>query len=222
MFKKYSSFLLLGNMLYHYSNFFNWYLGDTQMQIENAFVLGLVAFISGLAFILFIHVAYFPKKLVDSAEILTFPPLIMLFSLNLGFLIGISNLYVFQLYKLPGIFDVFRSYEFGVLILLISFGLIHLAVGLFKRYSEDPNPTTESNKLITGGIYQYTRNPMYLALVIFQLGIGMSLSFIHISLMVPFTMIVLNYYVIKREEAYLKIKFGDQYENYKTKSRRWI
>ncbi len=222
MFKKYSSYLLLGNMLYHYSNFFNWYLGDTQMQIENAFLLGLVAFISGLAFIIFIHVSYFPKKLVDSAKIPTFPPLIMLFSLNLGFLIGISNLYIFQLYKLPSIFDIFRSYEYGVIILLISFGLIHLSVGLFRRYSEDPNPITESNKLITGGIYKYTRNPMYLALVIFQLGIGMSLSFIHISLMAPFTMIVLDYYVIKREEAYLKIKFGDEYENYKKKSRRWI
>ena len=209
-------------MLYHYSIFFNWYLGDTQMQIENAFALGLAAFISGLAFILFVHVSYFPKKLLDSAEIPTFPPLIMLFSINLGFLIGISNLYIFQLYKLPSIFNFFRSYEYGVLFLLISFGLIHLSVGLFRKYSEDPNPTTQSNKLITGGIYQYTRNPMYLALVIFQLGIGMSLSFIHISLMVPFTMIVLNYYVIKREEAYLKIKFGAAYENYKTKSRRWI
>ena len=54
---------------------------------------------------------------------------------------------------------------------------------------------------------------MYLALVIFQLGIGMSLSFIHISLMALLTIIVLDYYVIKREEAYLKIKFGEQYEN---------
>tara|TARA_B100001121_G_scaffold55886_1_gene49458 strand:+ start:7885 stop:8553 length:669 start_codon:yes stop_codon:yes gene_type:complete len=222
MFKKYSSYLLLGNMLYHYSKFFNWYLGDTQIQIENAFVLGLLAFISGLAFILFVHMSYFPKKLVDSAEIPTFPPLIMLFSLNLGFLIGISNLYIFQLYKLPSIFDIFRSYEYGVIILLISLGLIHLSVGLFRRYSEDPNPITESNKLIIGGIYKYTRNPMYLALVMFQLGIGMSLSFIHISLMAPLTMIVLDYYVIKREEAYLKTKFGDEYENYKKKSRRWI
>tara|TARA_B100001121_G_C18531531_1_gene546267 strand:- start:179 stop:757 length:579 start_codon:yes stop_codon:yes gene_type:complete len=192
------------------------------MQIENAFVLGLVAFISGLAFIMFVHVSYFPKKLVNSAEIPTFPPLIMLFSLNLGFLIGISNLYVFQLYKLPSIFDVFRSYEFGILILIISFGLIHMSVGLFKRYSEDPNPTTESNKLITGGIYKYTRNPMYLALVIFQVGVGMSLSFIHISLTAPLTMIVLHYSVIRKEEAYLKIKFDNAYENYKTKSRRWI
>lgn len=222
MLKKYSAYLLLINMLYHYSIFFSWYLGDIQIQIEEAFLLGLLAFISGIVFIIFIHISYFPKKLSDSAEIPTFPPLIMLSSLNLGFLIGISNLYVFQLYKLPSFFDLFRSHEFGAIILFISFLLIHFSVGLFRKYNEDPNPTTQSYKLITKGIYQYIRNPMYLALVIFQIGVGILLSFIHISLMALFTIIVLHYFVIKREESYLKILFGDTYEKYKRNSRRWI
>ncbi|GIR42577.1 MAG: hypothetical protein CM15mP53_04930 [Ectothiorhodospiraceae bacterium] len=50
MFKKYSSYLLLANMFYQYINFFSWYLGNTQIQIESAFSLGMIAFISGLAF----------------------------------------------------------------------------------------------------------------------------------------------------------------------------
>ena len=222
MLKKYSSFLLFINMLYHYSNFFSWYLGDSQMQIEDAFTLGLIAFISGVVFISFVHVWYFPKKMTDSAVIPTFPPLIMLLSLNLGFLVGISNLYVFQLYKLPSVFDIIRSHEFGALALFVSLALIHFSVGLFRKNNEDPNPTTRSDKLITQGIYQYTRNPMYLALVIFQISMGMLLSFVHITLMAIFTLIILHYFVIKREEAYLKIIFGDTYEKYKKKSRRWI
>ena len=92
MLKKYSSYLLLANMLYQYMNFFSWYLGSTQIQIESAFSLGMIAFISGLAFIIFIHISYFPRELNNSAAIPTFPPLIMLFSLNLGFFIGIGNL----------------------------------------------------------------------------------------------------------------------------------
>ncbi len=63
---------------------------------------------------------------------------------------------------------------------------------------------------------------MYLALIIFQIGIGMSLSFIHIGLTAPITLIVLHYFVVKKEEVYLEITFGDIYKNYKTKSRRWI
>ena len=209
-------------MFYQYINFFSWYLGDTQIQIENAYSLGIIAFISGLAFILFIHISYFPRKLNNSAAIPSFPPLIMLFSLNLGFFIGISNLYVIQLYKLPVFLDTLRSSELGGAAMLVSFILIFLSVGLFKQNEEDPNPTTQSNTLITIGIYKYIRNPMYLALVIFQIGLGISLSFLHISLMSIFTAIILHYFVVKREETYLRKIFGDDYENYKARSRRWI
>ena len=222
MFKKFSSYLLLVNMFYQYINFFSWYLGSTQIQIESAFSLGIIAFISGLAFLLFIHISYFPKELNNSAAIPTFPPLIMLFSLNLGFFIGIGNLYVIQLYKLPVFLDTFRSPELGGLVIFVSFMLIFLAVGLFRQNEEDPNPTTQSNKLITSGIYKYIRNPMYLALVILQIGLGISLSFLHISLMSIFTAIALHYFIIKREETYLKNLFGAEYESYKAKSRRWI
>jgi|TARA_B100001741_G_C16440543_1_gene545435 protein-S-isoprenylcysteine O-methyltransferase Ste14 len=222
MFKKYSSYLLLANMFYQYINFFSWYLGNTQIQIESAFSLGMMAFISGLAFLLFIHISYFPRELNNSPAIPTFPPLIMLLSLNLGFFIGISNLYIIQLYKLPTFFDIFRSPELGGLVIFVSFMLIFLSVGLFRQNEEDPNPTTQSNKLITGGIYKYIRNPMYLALVILQIGLGISLSFLHISLMSIFTAIALHYFIIKREETYLRNLFGVEYENYKAKSRRWI
>jgi protein-S-isoprenylcysteine O-methyltransferase Ste14 len=63
---------------------------------------------------------------------------------------------------------------------------------------------------------------MYLALVILQIGLGISLSFLHISLMSIFTAIALHYFIIKREETYLRNLFGVEYENYKAKSRRWI
>ena len=209
-------------MLYQYTIFFSWYLGNTQIQIESAFSLGVVAFISGLAFILFIHISYFPRVLNNSATIPTFPPLIMLFYFNLGFFIGISNLYVTQLYELPVFLDFLRSPELGGLVVLVSFILIYSSVRLFRQNTEDPNPTTQSNKLITTGIYKYIRNPMYLALVLFQIGLGISLSFLHISIMSIFTAITLHYFVIKREETYLKKSFGANYESYKTKSRRWI
>tara|TARA_B100000941_G_C28444762_1_gene521683 strand:+ start:491 stop:931 length:441 start_codon:yes stop_codon:yes gene_type:complete len=146
----------------------------------------------------------------------------MLFSLNLGFFIGISNLYLIQLYELPVILDTLRSPELGGFVIIVSFILIFLSVGLFRQNEEDPNPTTQSNKLITIGIYKYIRNPMYLALVIFQIGLGVSLSFLHISLMSVFTVITLHHFIIKREETYLRKIFGDDYENYKARSRRWI
>ena len=222
MLKKISLYFLTINMIYQYYEFFYWYLNDEQIQIELALNMGLLSFFSGIIFVLFVHISYFPKNIVNSAMIPTYPPLIMIFSVNLGLLIGVSNLYFFQIYKLPEALNVFRSYEFGSFLILISFLILYLSVGLFKNNNEDPNPVTQTNQLLTSGIYKYIRNPMYLALVIFQIGIGMALSFLHISLLAFFTIILLHYKIIKKEEIYLKNLFGDNYKNYLQNSRRWI
>jgi hypothetical protein len=65
-----------------------------------------------------------------------FPPLIMLLSLNIGLFIGIYNLYVVQLYKLPDFFNYLRSTEIGLIIILISFILIYFSVKSFSDYKE--------------------------------------------------------------------------------------
>ena len=209
-------------MFYHHYIFFNWYLSDQQIQIEQAFSLGLIAFLSAIIFILYIHVCFFPKKITNAADIPTFPPLIMLFSLSIGFLMGISNLYVLQIYELPEFLNIFRSNILGISIIIISLLLINFSIKVFIDNKEDPNPTTQSNVLITNGIYVYIRNPMYLALSLFQIGVGISLSFIHISIMTILTVMLLHYYVILREEQYLLELFGEDYRCYLKSSRRWI
>ena len=222
MFIRYSSYILLFNFIYHYYDFFLWYLGDQSIQIEYAYYKGMYAFISALIFIIYIHVLFFPKNKLDTPRIPSFPPLIMLFSLNFGLLIGVYNLYIIQLYKLPEFLNYLRSIEIGLIFILSSFILIYLSLKSFKNHREDPNPTTESNILITSGIFKYIRNPMYLALTLFQFGIGASLSFIHICLMSFVTIVILNYFVVKKEEKYLIDRFGSSYITYLNSTRRWL
>ncbi len=222
MFVRYSSYILLLNFIYHYYVFFSWYLGDQQIQIEYAYYKGIYAFISALIFIIYIHILLFPKNNSNFPDIPSFPPLIMLLSLNIGFLIGIYNLYIMQLYKLPEFLNHLRSPEIGTIFILISFMLIYFSVNSFHKNHEDPNPTTKSNVLITTGIFKFIRNPMYLALVLFQFGVGAILSFIHISLMSFVTLILLHYFVVKKEEKYLTNKFGSSYIVYINRTRRWI
>ena len=107
MFVRYSSYILLFNFIYHYYDFFLWYLGDQSIQIEYAYYKGMYAFTSALIFIIYIHVLFFPKNKLDTPRIPSFPPLIMLFSLNFGLLIGVYNLYIIQLYKLPEFLDLY-------------------------------------------------------------------------------------------------------------------
>ena len=120
MFVRYSSYILLFNFIYHYYDFFLWYLGDQPIQIEYAYYKGMYAFASALIFIIYIHVLFFPKNKLDMPpRIPSFPPLIMLFSLNFGLLIGVYNLYIIQLYKLPEFLNYLRSIEIGSIFILI-------------------------------------------------------------------------------------------------------
>ena len=222
MFIRYSSYILLFNFIYHYYDFFLWYLGDQPIQIEYAYYKGMYAFTSALIFIIYIHILFFPKNKLNTPRIPSFPPLIMLFSLNFGLLIGVYNLYIIQLYKLPEFLNYLRSIEIGLIFILLSFILIYLSIQSFKNHREDPNPTTKSNILITSGIFKYIRNPMYLALTLFQFGIGASLSFIHICLMSFVTIVLLHYFVVKKEEEYLTDRFGNSYITYLNSTRRWL
>ena len=221
MLKRYSAYLILLSMFYYYYDFFNWYLSGEQLQIEKAFSKGVSAFIVALVFIVYVHIVYFPK-LTMSPIIPTFPPLIMLFSLNIGLGVGITNLYLLQLYQLPIVLDPLRSPVLGIGIIIFSLILIYFSVGVFRQNNEDPNPTTVTDTLITSGIFKHIRNPMYLSLSLFQFGVGIALSFLHISLMSFVTVILLHFFVIVREENYLKQKFGRKYEDYLKNSRRWI
>ena len=222
MFVRYSSYILLFNFVYHYYDFFLWYLGNQQIQIEYAYYKGMYAFLSAMGFIIYIHLLLFPKNNIDAPKIPSFPPLIMLLSLNIGLFLGIYNLYISKLYKLPEFLNSLRSIEIGTVFILLSFVLIYFSVKSFRNYQEDPNPTTSSNVLITSGIFKYTRNPMYLALTLFQFGIGASLSFIHICLMSFVTIVILHYFVVKKEERYLTDKFGKSYTAYLSNTRRWL
>ena len=86
----------------------------------------------------------------------------------------------------------------------------------------DPIKFKKVNKLITSGIYKYSRNPMYLGLLM----IVISTSIFYLNIFSMITPILFYYWInsfqIKREEIFLSEKFGIEYLFYKTKTRRWI
>ena len=222
MFKKILIYLTLILSLIGYVNFFEWYLSDDKIFVEDAFELSLYASIPTYIMIILIHIFYYPTNKDDYADVITFPPIIWLFSINTGFSIATLNMYYYQLYKIPRYFDFFRTSEILLFFLVLAISLIIPAIKKFNSQHEDPNPTSPSTLIIKSGIYKYSRNPMYLGLIFLQLSLGILLSMVHIMLMCIFTYIIFKYYVIKPEEKYLSSKFGDDYNHYKSKVRRWI
>jgi len=114
---------------------------------------------------------------------------------------------------------------------LISFiifliGVLILINPIFKfiksKTTIDPIKFKKVNKLITTGIYKYSRNPMYLGLL--MIIISTSIFYLNIfSIITPILFYFwINRFQIKREEIFLKEKFGKEYLLYMTKTRRWI
>ena len=222
MFKKTLIYILLLYSLSNYYEFFYWYLGDSQMVIEKAFKLSLLSSMPMFLVIVLIHFFYYPTNTGDSANVVSFPPIIFLFSMNLAFTIAMSNMYHYQIYQVPEILNIFRSKPIGIILILVSLIIFYISIKQFNKHSEDPIPTSPSNLIIINGIYSYTRNPMYLALLLMQIGIGMLLSVIHIVMFTVLTYLILKYFVIFPEEKYLEDKFGDIYVRYKKSVNRLI
>jgi protein-S-isoprenylcysteine O-methyltransferase Ste14 len=79
-----------------------------------------------------------------------------------------------------------------------------------------------AKSLQTTGVYAFTRNPMYLGLALVYLGAaGLAGSWWTIILF-PVLILIIQGYVIRREERYLAREFGAEYEAYRRRVRRWI
>jgi len=120
--------------------------------------------------------------------------------------------------------------DFGVLKIIawlfIGTGIVIEAwsIWLFFRARTTVNPLKPQNSktLVTTGMYQFTRNPMYLGMLLLLIGwtfwIGNPLGFTMLFGFVWY----LTRFQIKPEEQVLTDLFGEQFIEYKRQVRRWL
>lgn len=110
----------------------------------------------------------------------------------------------------------------GLSLISGSLGLMFWADGTFKRWDTAVNPDQPTTKIIKTGPYRFSRNPMYLAFLLIQAGVGFAVSswWLFITLLPAY--LILHWGVIAREEQYLSALFGEEYAHYKTAVRRWL
>lgn len=107
---------------------------------------------------------------------------------------------------------------------LFAVGAVIAASGLliFHKARTTTVPGQTSAKLVTWGPYRFSRNPMYVGLVLAYLGEAALLKQIWPALVLPFVFVYLNWTVIPVEEAKLQQVFPDEYGTYRQRVRRWI
>ena len=133
---------------------------------------------------------------------------------------------LFGLYYLAPDFTYSFFYQRAVSRIFLIGGTLCALMGIvafrIKSTTVDPLNPDKASSLVTHGIYQYTRNPMYTGMAMVLLGgvirIGSPLG----VLAVLFFVWYLTQFQIKPEEEALRTLFKEEYENYCQKVRRWV
>lgn len=96
-----------------------------------------------------------------------------------------------------------------------------LAIG-FRRRKTTVIPFRESTVLITDGLYRFSRNPIYLSMIVLLSGEAIALGSLFPWLAPTAFAAAVSRLFIQREEAMLTETFGDQYRDYCRRVRRWL
>jgi protein-S-isoprenylcysteine O-methyltransferase Ste14 len=152
----------------------------------------------------------------DGAKVKFPPPLIYLGGLAVGTAAG-------RLLNLPnlGLEPETRALLGGVF-MFAGLVLSGAGAGLFLRRGTAIIPFKPATCLVTSGIYRWTRNPMYVGMALFYLGLAALSNSLPALVLLPLVLLIIQMQVIAREEAYLERAFGDEYVAYKRHVRRWI
>ena len=115
-----------------------------------------------------------------------------------------------------------RALAVGGSLALIGFALSVLSVREFRRAGTSVVSGDPSTMLVEAGPYRFTRNPIYIGIVIFYFGLSIVLTSAWMLLLLIPVLIVLQRVVVEREEVYLQAKFGDAYRKYQARVPRWL
>ncbi len=110
----------------------------------------------------------------------------------------------------------------GVILLIIALFFLLRSLRQFFLTKNTLILIKPATSLQTNGIYGITRNPMYVGLAIVYLGITCFTGNWWNIILFPLLLLIVQEYIIKREEKYLALEFGQDYEEYKKKVRRWL
>ena len=142
------------------------------------------------------------------------PPLVYLGSIGLGLLVH----FFWPVRLLPAPIGV----PIGVVLVLVAGALFISSVRTFRKAGTPVPGNRPTTIIVRSGPYAFSRNPIYVAFTLFQLGLAAWVdSFGLLITLVP-ALALMSLVVVPREERYLEARFPSEYLPYKRKVRRWL
>jgi protein-S-isoprenylcysteine O-methyltransferase Ste14 len=150
----------------------------------------------------------------DSAGVPLFPPLIYV----AVFLLGVVLEFAIPTPDLP----LPLAIGIGMVGIVLWVALDPAAMREFRQTGTEVPPNRPTTALVRTGPYRFSRNPMYLGMLILYAALALAFGVLWSLALLPVLLLVLDRLVVPREEAYLERKFGDDYRAYRKQVRRWL
>src|SRR4051812_543756 len=112
----------------------------------------------------------------------------------------------------------------GLIPAVVGVAMVAAAIRRFSRAHTTVNPLdpTKASRLVTGGVFRLSRNPMYLGMLLILLGWAIALGSESPWLILPIFVVVITFFQIIPEEQALQSLFGTEYLPYRQRVARWI
>ncbi|NKI32610.1 methyltransferase family protein [Croceivirga thetidis] len=115
--------------------------------------------------------------------------------------------------------EVFTKVLLGIAILIAVIAIVQFRL---KKTTVNPQRPQKASSLVTTGIYDLSRNPMYLAMLLLLVALGLEFQNAFNTLLVGGYVFYMNKFQIIPEEEELAKKFGQEYKLYLKAVRRWF
>jgi protein-S-isoprenylcysteine O-methyltransferase Ste14 len=110
----------------------------------------------------------------------------------------------------------------GIIAMIVGLILANSGAGEFRKAKTGFQLQTGGSSLVTSGPFRYSRNPMYLGMLLWLTGLALLLGSL-ITFVFPLLFFVLaNFLLIPPEEKKLQQTFGEQFISYRQHVRRWL
>jgi protein-S-isoprenylcysteine O-methyltransferase Ste14 len=151
----------------------------------------------------------------DTAQVVVRPPL----AWGLAVIAGLALNWFVPLRFLPAYVP---AAWLGAIVFVLALALFGWAVATVTWAGSNVPTNRPTTTIVESGPYRFTRNPIYLAMIVGLIGLAIAFNSLWLLLaLVPFALVI-RYGVVAREEVYLERKFGDVYRSYRTRVRRWL
>ncbi len=123
-----------------------------------------------------------------------------------------------------GTFPIPHRILLCAVVAVVGIVIATIAILSFRKAQTTTNPLEPESveQLVTNGIYQLSRNPMYLGATLILLALAVYLRNSMAFVAMPLFMIYLTLFQIRPEERILAEKFGEEFESYRKAVRRWL